>query len=256
MEVEIRHLDILMDKLFEKTDLPVHVKAFRAMAEKINGEISQKYLYESIHLKKDKARKKKIKAVKLHDGKLDELAAFLGFRNFRKFIESIDKPLDPILIACTGTYYSYVRRNDDKAKIIRSPVVIKEENGKFWFELQGPIWKYKGELKLRNGCLFVLMEAENGEKMIHHVYKIGTRLKPNVLQGIFSGVSTSFDPIGGRTVLLRTDTKGTNKEATATEFLKSDIPEEKKIAKFLWEFSQNNLRINRTVTFQIDDLES
>lgn len=257
MEVEVRHLEMLLNQLKEKTNQPLDTKGFRIM-EDLTG-VKQKYLYESIYLRVQDSKKQKIMSVKLQETKLDPLAKFLGFKNFNVFVGEVESPQDPVLTALVGNYYSYVRRNDDKDMIIRSPVRIDQVEGKFWYILGGPTWTYKGKLTLRNGALFVLMEAEGEKhgKIIHHVYKIGARLKPDALQGIFSGVSTNFDPIGGRTVLLRINDAFENltgKEFKIADLMKSKDLSDKKIAAYLKDYARNNLKLNRVVTFEVDDL--
>lgn len=256
MDASIPHLDKLLELLAEKTNQPLDVKGLKEMSEAAG--LTEKYLYEHIHRKKEKARKDGQATISVQSGRLDIVAQFLGFKSYQSFTNSIDRPLDPILLALVGNYYSYVRRNDELGFILRSPVCIYEETGKILFELKGPMRLYSGEVKLKHGCLFIILE-EVGGKQIHHVYKIGTRQKPEVLQGIFSGVSTNFDPIGGRTVLVRVEDefeKLINKEAQLEEFFRSTIYSEKSVSLYLKEFSINNLRINRVINYGIADLEA
>lgn len=256
MSARIDHLDKLLVLLSEKTGQPLDTKGLKEMSEQVG--LSEKYIYEYIHRKKEKARFSGKTHINVQSPKLDVIAQYLGHKNYQAFADSIEKPIDPVLLACSGNYYSYVRRNDESGSLLRSPVRIYQQGKQVYFELTGPAWTYRGELKLKNGCLFVLMESDAVGKMIHHVYKIGVREKPPVLQGVFSGVSTTFDPIGGRTVLVRMEedfTQLTNRQATLPEFQSSPLAFEKKIARYLSEFTTNNLRINRVVTFGIEDLD-
>lgn len=254
MDSSIPHLDELIRLLSEKTGHPVDTQGLKEMSEAVG--LKEKYLYEYIVRKKDNARKAGASTISVQTSKLDILAQFLGKKNYQAFTLALDKPIDPILLSLVGNYYSYVRRNDTEGIILRSPVRIYEATSKIVFELAGPMRIYVGEVQLIHGCLFILM-TENGGKHIHHVYKIGTRQKPDVLQGIFSGVSTTFDPIGGRTVLIRTESvfsKLSRKSGSAKEFRLSDFPVEKKIASYFKDYASNNLQLKRVITFTEADL--
>lgn len=256
MEAKISHLDILLDQLSAKTKQPLDPRGFEEMSETI-GNISSKYLYENLYRKKENAKKKKIETINVQPSKLDRIAQFIGFNNYRVFTEALDKPISKILIELTGNYYSYVRRNDDQGVILRSPVKIVENDGEIWMELKGGRWDFEGRVELENGCLFVLLKSSGG-KMIHHVYKIGRREKPKLLQGIFSGVSTAFDPIGGRVVLIRMDEaydELEKKELKISDLKKSKSADSKSLAKFFATYQDNNLRIGKVTTFSIDDLK-
>jgi hypothetical protein len=255
MDASIPHLDQLMVALSEKTGYPLDTQGLKDMSEAIG--LKEKYLYEYIYRKKEKAREQDESHISVQPSKLNTMAKFTGHKNYQAFVMSIEKPVDPILLSLAGTYYSYVRRNDDQGYILRSPVRIYETCGKIILELKGPMRLYTGEVKLRHGCLFIVLEEEAGKQM-HHVYKIGTRQKPDVLQGIFSGVSTNFDPIGGRTVLVRNTIafdKLQGKEGNFKEFSESGVPAEKSIAKYFKDYAANNLRINRVVGFGEADLD-
>lgn len=255
MKVNVHHIDHLLDLLAAKTKQALDFKGFVAISEQIAG-ISEKYLYENLYREKEKAKKIGQSTINLHSSRLDIIAQFLGYKNYRVFTEQLDEPLDKVLLELVGGYYSYVRRSDGEGVLFRSPVEITEGDGKIWLNLKGPKWNYKGIVEFENGCLFILLRSEGG-KMIHHVYKIGTREKPAVLQGIFSGVSTAFDPIGGRAILIRCDvefTKLKNAELKVNELKKSKQIQERKLAEFFSTRENNNLTINRVVTFGIDDL--
>lgn len=258
MELKLDHLDRIVEMLSEKTGQPLDLIGFGVMSERIGAEkISKKYLYETLHLNKEKARKKKLKKLNLHITKLDTIAKFLGFDNIRDLIEEIEQPVNNILLECVGNYYNYVRRNTKDTVIFRSPVSIYRDKTKIYFRLRGPASTYTGQLHYREGCLSVVMQADNG-KMIHHVYRVGKAIKPKVIQGIFSGVSTTFDPIGGRTVLVRVDEKPEalkNRALTARDLKTSTIKHEKKLLPYFSRHETNNLSISSVgKTFTTDDL--
>lgn len=157
-----------------------------------------------------------------------------------------------------GSYYCYVRSNlEKKGVIFRSPVRIFEKGQDIFFELKGPSNTFKGTVTLRTGCLFILMASEYG-KAFHHVYKIGNGLEPKVLQGVFSGVSTAFDPIGGRTVLIRQEQNYndlSNQRSDISALKKSARPGDKHLALYFKEYTNNNVAPNKSTGFSLDDLE-
>lgn len=254
MEAEVNHLEALLEQLKEKTNQPLDTRGFQVM-EELTG-IKQKYLYESILLRVRDAKKNHIQTLNLHEIKLDTLAMYLGFSSFRNFARKISNPPNAVLAASAGTYYSHVRRSDGPAVLLRSPVCIEEENGKFYYTLKGPMRTFRGELTFVNGCLFVLMREPKG-KEVHHIYHIGQRMSPEVLQGIFSAVTTNFEPIGGRTVLVRVQEDFKNmkpSEITVSAYARSKETGAKEVARYFKEFSRNNLKLNRVVTYTKDDL--
>ena len=258
IDVEIVYLQQLMEMLARKTKQRIDGKGFAAMQVAIGHGITKKYLHESIQLKIEEALESGTEKISLSQPKLDILAEFLGEKSFRALRQQIDNnQRNPVLTNCRGNYYCYVRRNDDTAVVMRSPVTIADKEHAIWFELKGPSYVYTGEVALKHGCLFILMRAEKGEKEIHHVYRIGTREQPPVLQGMFSGVSTAFEPICGRTVLIRTEEEFatlTNAALEIADMKRSQNKEQRRLAEYFLSYEANNLKINPVTTFTIDDL--
>lgn len=183
MKAKTSHIELLLEMLSKKTNQPLDLTGFGEMSGMMDSEISQKYLYENLYRKKEIAKKNSLDTISVQPSKLDLIAKYLKYDSYRLLSQQWETPLNKILLSCLGNYYNYVRRNSEAGAIYCSPVKIEEVDGKVWFELKGPRWNYKGELSMENGCLFVLMKAEGG-KSIHHVYRIGTRENPNVLQGM------------------------------------------------------------------------
>jgi hypothetical protein len=253
MKIKVSHLDRLLFLLSEKTKESLDRAGLRNMASQIKG-ISEDYLYKKIffvirNLKKDDT-------ISLRDAQLNSVARVLGFKNFRAFLLAAEMPVNEQLRTLTGNYLAYVRQNSTQALIFQSPVEIKESAGKFIMSLKGPSWIYEGELEVKHGCLFILLAAPE-KKSFYHIYKVGTIRNPKVIQGIFSGVSTAFDPIGGRVVLLKSDENPANlrnKALPINELRKSRNPEHKKLAVYFKEYTKNNLSINKVVSFGLEDL--
>lgn len=260
MDATVRHIERMLEMLLAKTDQTNDFKGFKEITAQLNEQqdepIGEKYIYENLVLKKEKAKKAGRKSISVQAGKLDAIADFLDFDNYRAFCEAVDKPLSKTLKELCGNYYSYVRRNDNQGILLRSPVRIKEERGEVMMELKGGASHFKGKVQLEHGCLFVLLQSAKG-KMIHHVYKIGNREKPQALQGIFSGVSTAFDPIGGRVVLVRREEEYEQlhtQQLQISELKKSKTMEAKALASYFAKYEFNNLSVGKVATFSLDDL--
>lgn len=254
MKLKVRHLRRLLMQLSEKTKEPLDRAGLRNMALEIGG-IGEDYLYKKIFYEIKNLDENF--ELSLRDAQLNSIARYLGYKNILGLVATFDNPLDEQMQSLVGSYYIYVRQNSSKGMVFQSPVEIKQVEEKFILRLKGPSWSYEGELKIKHGCLFVLLVSPEN-KSFYHIYKIGTRRDPKVIQGIFSGVSTAFDPIGGRAVLLKKKEPFSamrNQAFTIQEMRNSTLQEEKILADYFREYSKNNLSINKVVTFGIDDLE-
>lgn len=256
MKVKASHIEQLLNRLSQKTECSQDYHGFGVMSAMLDG-ITQRYLYENLFRKKEKVIKSRTEEMNLQPTNLNTLAMFLGFQGFQDFCQSLDSPLNEVLASCVGEYYSYVRRNSEQSVILRSPVNIYKDDKKIRLKLHGPVVVFEGELKLSNGCLFVLMHAPNG-KVIHHVYKVGAGIRPKVLQGIFSGVSSLFDPIGGRVVLVRQEEnkKLTHEALDIMTLKKSPSLEDRRIAEYFEHRYENNIgiRVAGILSLSLDDL--
>lgn len=254
MKIKVRHLRRMLFLLSEKTREPLDRAGLRNMAAEIGG-IGDDYLYKKIFYEIRNLDEEH--DLSLRDAQLNSVARFLGYKNILALLAAFETPADEQLTSLVGTYYIYIRQNSGKGLVFQSPVEVRQSEGKFFLKLTGPSWTYEGELAIRHGCLFVLLVSAE-HKSFYHIYKIGTRREPKVIQGIFSGVSTAFDPIGGRSVLIRVDKPFEtlkNQAFTAEELAESDRPEVKTLATYFRDYSKNNLSINKVVSFGLDDLE-
>ncbi|GAA5037783.1 hypothetical protein GCM10011506_36090 [Marivirga lumbricoides] len=256
---EVKYIKLLLDELGKTTGYSIDHFGFGRMSdeifEKLNVSISAKYIYYSLHNAVKKATNEN-DLLNLSPNKVDDLAKFLEYENFDAFIRAFESPIHSILLSLVGDYYSYVRKNTERGILLQSPVQINVLNNKVIFKLTGPRWKYEGEMRYQDGCLFCLMQAESA-KTFHHVYKIGKSESPQVLMGVFSGVSSANDPIGGRCVLIR---KGIIPEGisplkmTIEELVSSSDDNLKKLGNYFKNYADNNLKINTASGFDIDDL--
>lgn len=254
MKIKVRHLRRLLFLLSEKTNEPLDRAGLRNMASEVGG-IGEDYLYKKIYYEiKDLDEDL---GLSLRDAQLNSIARFLGYKNMVTLVAGLEAPADDQLKSLAGSYYMYVRQNSNKGLVFQSPVEILESEDKFLLRLKGPSWTYEGEVKIRHGCLFVLLVSPE-YKSFYHIYKIGTRRSPPIIQGIFSGVSTAFDPIGGRAVLLKVNEPFAslkNKAFNIDELSGSPDSGQKNLAIYFKEYSRNNLSINKVVSFGPEDLE-
>ena len=250
MKITLQEIGRLLEDVSEKTGYPLEFSNFDSMAEEIKG-VSGKYLYEKLYRRTERGKEEEV--VTMHDNKLNCIAKFLGYKSIHQFLER--GKVDPVLRALERSYYCYVRRNSEETVVFRSPARIYSDGSDYFFELRGPKWIYRGSVTLVKGCLFVVMKSDSG-KALYHVYKIGVREKPHVLQGIFSGVSTSFEPIGGRVVLVAMDQEYEKMEGKelAVEELKKGPKTETRLAGYFDSYQENNLKIKPVVAFTEDDL--
>lgn len=253
MKISVRHLRRLLSLLSEKTREPLDRAGLRNMATEIGG-IGEDYLYKKIYY--EIRNLDDDDELSLRDAQLNSIARFMGHKTIAAMISSFDAPADEQLQSLVGNYYIYIRQNSNKGLVFQSPVEIRSENATCVLTLKGPTWTYTGDLTIKHGCLFVLMVSEN--KSFYHIYRIGTRRNPRVIQGIFSGVSTAFDPIGGRAVLLKVEQPFAslkNEVFSIDEMMQSNEAEKRTLAVYFREYSKNNLSINKVVSFGLEDLE-
>lgn len=259
MKIKVKYLRRLLDALISKYDETFEKKALERIAQKIKGiggegDTGDQYLYKKIAQPITGMGPEE--QLGLRESKLMALVADLGYDNVKAFINEMDNPYSSQLKSCTGVYYTYLRKNTKEGILLRSPVRIFAKNSKVWMELVGKRLNYLGEMKLQNGYLSVLLQNKNG-KQFYHGYKIGAMEQPQVLQGIFSGVTSAFDPIGGRVVLVRVDGKEFNElkigELKISTMKRSDDIGEVAVAEYL-EDVRNNLSINKTTSFGFGDL--
>ncbi len=251
MKLTIPQINRLLAAVSQKSGYPLEYSSFDDIADAIGKGMTKKYLYENLYLKARKGNSDTM--VGMQDNRMNVIARYLGYQNIHQYLQGFRE--HPVLTGLLGNYYCYVRRNSRNTAVFRSPVRIGREGDEYIFELQGPRWLYKGKVNLSEGCIFILMEAESG-KRLHHVYRIGIREKPQVLQGIFSGVSTTFEPIGGRVVLVAVSEPFDKLEGK--ELMPAELEESgtlgARLARYFESYDNNNLRANPVVSFGEDDL--
>ncbi|MEI9919060.1 MAG: hypothetical protein WDO14_09705 [Bacteroidota bacterium] len=245
------YLKQLVEKLKDKVGTDMTSKGFKEMALALSDATKEKF--DAGTLKKYTQYDEKDSEPR--ESKLNLIAKFIGYKNFRTFCESSE--IDPILESILGEYYCYVRMSKEKEKLLRSPVKIWMEQGRVLYHLKGKRLNYEGEVINHDGCLFILMKSAKGRKSFYHIYRIGSMEAPQVLQGIFSGVSSDFEPIGGRAVLWRSNESFeslTPQKIEIKSMRQSRRKDDQLLAGYFKEKSLNNLSIKDPYTFGPDDL--
>ncbi len=254
MKVNVRHLRRMLSHLSEKTGESLDRSGLRNMASEIGG-ISEDYLYKKIFYEiRDLSDDHELS---LRDAQLNSVARYLGFPHAAGMVAFFERPANEQLQSLLGNYYLYVRQNSSRGLVFQSPVTILETGEKLLMRMTGPSLVYEGEPEIRQGCLFVHLVSRE-YKSFYHVYKVGTRRSPAVIQGIFTGVSTAFDPIGGRSVLVRVElplSDMQNHAFTLDELAQAPDANKQRLARYFREYGKNNLAINRVISFASDDLD-
>lgn len=254
MNIKVKYLRRLLDELVSKHNETYEKKSFEVIGEGIKG-VGDQYIYKKIA--QPISTKRPEDQIGLRDSKLIALIKHLGYESLKGFISEVDNPYSSQLQSCIANYYTYLRKNTEEGYLLRSPVRIFKKDYKILMELRGQRLNYLGEMKLQNGYLTVLLQNKNG-KQFYHGYKLGTMEAPPVLQGIFSGVTSTFDPIGGRVVLIRMDDEKFESlkvgELSISKMKKSKNAHEKTLAKYLEKKADNNINIHKTTSFTFGDL--
>lgn len=233
---------------------PQDFTGFRQMSSDIPGIQNENYLYKKIYLKLQGLKGQE--EVGVSRSHMEIIAKYLGHNNFRELVEELESAIGDQLASLVGSYYCYVRANLEEGVVLRSPVRIYIRKSAALFELKGPSMSYSGEAMVEKGCLFITMRSKEG-KVFHHIYKLGERIDPKVLQGTFVGVTTAFDPIGGRTILVRQEEAFgalSNKRINTASLKKSKHQEEKILGLYFDKYHNNNVATKKSATFGFDDL--
>lgn len=252
LEVPTEQLQQMLDELCRKLKVDLDKGGFMTMSSKVAG-VSHRYFRDNIHGKMVAAGKKGDTTINLNLDKVNRISRFLGFESFVDFQDSFK--LDPFLSYFEGNYYSFTRKNSRSKEIIQSPAKIEKKGSGMWLTLKGEDREFEGDLKLEDGCLTCLMKSV--DKSLYHVYKVGKIMQPKVIQGIFSGVSSAFDPVGGRCVLVRQESTFetlANSKIVWNKMLTAKNSAYQSLWRYFKKYRENNLQIKTPVGFDLDDL--
>lgn len=223
-------------------------------------QIGNRYLYDTLFLGVQRTRNQQAQTINLDRAMLDSLAAFLGFHSLDEF-QQAQEPLVPLQVrAIEGNWYSIVRCNSGKARVLISPVVIEVINSVTFFELRGPHRTYRGKINWIGGSFSSFLVSKDGAKVIHLAFRLGVAKKPKILNGVFSGVSSSGIPIAGKELLVRSEEEYTamknkkvniGKDASLSNNESLLTPE---IIQYFANYDSSYIKIDFASTFDKDDL--
>jgi hypothetical protein len=252
----------LLGEVAKATDMTLGYASFKEIYSEMEDKMKklppfkERYLYKEVYQKLKKLKSAKA-VIDLNQNNIEYVAKFLGFNNYDQFKKILTEPVHPILKKCLGNWYSYVRCNSGDEYVLISPVRITEKGREITMRLNGKQRIFEGVLKFEGNCIYCLLESKQ-DKNLHLVFNIGFVPEPQVLQGVFSGMSSAGDPIAGREILIRTEenfNKMENRRQSISEMLRSKSEEEKIIAKYFKEANQNILKGGKSSTYELTDLK-
>lgn len=265
MEVALKTVETLLTMVVEKGGVPFDRIGLLELPGLINKTLSsnskplsKRYLYDTVFLSIQKAQKTASTYIQLERASLNTLSEYLGYKNIDEFRTIINPRMPQQAFALEGNWYSIVRCNSGLPYVMISPVKITASEEETQIILRGPHRFFKGKLSWLAGCISSVLTAEDG-KMQHLVFRVGLSKKPKLLQGVFSGVSTSGVPIAGKGLLFRSyekDFEGMNnyklKIRENMDHSPTNIPG--KLLHYFQNYNQTYLKIGDTSTFDIGDL--
>lgn len=265
MQYNPHHILLLLGQAAEQAGSSLEYAQLGRLSESINEqarlpeepEITRRYLYEKLLVRCRKAITEQASVVGLADAYVNRIVKYLGYRNFDHFTTLQQRPADAQLEQCIGAWYSYVRENSGLPHILRAPVRIWNEENQYYMELRGPHRTFTGLIHRRGACIFAKLSYEP-DKELHLVFKIGNAQSPELLQGVFSGMSTNGDPIAGREILVRQSEQ--IPEALSPRKFNISQPDwdavelDARIVRYFEDFGRNYVKVTGVSTFTLDDL--
>jgi len=273
MQVRKEELEILFNYISSELGEPLSHAKFFDISDAINNafspeeapEIKQSYLY-NMYSKVSKAVEGTM--LKVGEAYLDKIARSMGERSFAtwrvKHCSHInlspsahESPisLNRKLLACQGNWISYARSNMNNGRVLCAPVKVFQKGAKMWIELQGETRLYQGEMRLKEGNLFMYLDGE-GDKELSIILRIGSRLTPKVMKGVFCAISAGGDPISGREVWVKVEDALPKWKALSLESCKEN-PEllHPKLIKYFANYHENMIKVGKSTNCDWDDFD-
>lgn len=253
MELSNSETHRLLELLAQKVGEYLDDWAFKEIEQMTEGSVTSRFLGDKFRDVKNGQD-----PITFQSSKIEPLLKAAGFESLTHYRSHLEQPVPEVLKSCLGSWISLVRQNSFDGYLYQSPVSIEQASHQVHFKLRGPSYVYRGEMTYRNGCLTTLFSGDSG-KEFHHVYKIGNRKNPAFLQGVYTGISTGDDPIGGRCILYRTEAAFEsieNRRLKVADLLASEHEQERALGKYFESFERNNLRLNPIIAFDLEDLRN
>lgn len=251
----------LMQALSELTNFKLTNASLRKMHIHLSNKFKnlpfrEDYLFKQVLNAARNKEKEGQTTINLNETNIEFLIGILEYNSLDDFEQRYGKPKHHSLSACAGAWYSYVRCNSGNPDVLRSPVCVSEIGKEVCIELYGPVRKFTGELSWEAGCIYSLLESSGGKKL-QLVFRSSEINKPNVLQGVFAGVSAAAEPIAGRELLVRQDVpfdELTNAKIPIDDLLESKDIDMRRIGNYFSEVASTILKAGPSVNFTIADL--
>lgn len=253
----------LLDELAEHTNTGTSFSHFETMFSEIKKSLPESppfnsgdYLYRKLFRRAKLAEKKRTPFIRLNAQNIETIARFLGYQGYKQFLKMEHPDKDPVMASCAGTWYSYVRCNSGNPDILVSPVEISTKGKEVVMKLKGPGRIFHGQMSRKGNCLYCNLDGGN-EKKLNLIFKLGSVKHPDVLQGVFSGVSSGGDPIAGREVLIRKEIKFElmkNQKIDMTKEPEERDDEMKLLYTYFGRKENTILKGGRSSTFTLSDL--
>ncbi|MEL6674550.1 MAG: hypothetical protein AAFR61_20235 [Bacteroidota bacterium] len=262
MKIDPKEMKAIIEAAAHQAGLGFGGKDFDELSSLINAAVGRdilgdRYLY-AFYKKCELALKQDQKEVGLNENYLNAVLKYLGFLNLKAYRQkAAEQQGDPRLAGLKGNWYSIVRQNSGLPYLLVAPVHIWQEGATFWIKLVGPSAQYVAKLARKENAIFTTF-LNDQYKVINLIFHIGGATRPQLLMGVFSGLSTSGDTIAGRELLLRTD----HDEAAMNHLrIPLEDPEQwpdwldGRIFGYFEDHYKNCLKGSRGPTFSLDDLD-
>lgn len=254
MEFEAFHIKRLFELLAEKKKIDPCHSGFKS----IDGDhdldlVSGKYLYEK-YGEALRAIEMKEKHIKCRLSILNTIAKATNFDSYTSFLQQFTFIQSSAHARFVGNWWSYARANAIPA-LLKAPVKISSDaHGILQMKMKGGQNNFKGIVEIRANNLFCQLDAGN-EKMFQIILKTGALERIQVMQGVFSGISSGFEPIAGREVFIKEEELDFENMIWRSFPLNAKTHElHKHVLNYFKTYKGNCIRGGRSSTFSIEDL--
>lgn len=283
MQITYKELEDVLIKICKKANITRSKSGLDTLASIINHSINRVAFGDSFFYKfnyniSNEIKKDANAICNIRKGNLESMIQYLtdGALNYHEYINREEVSLSPVLESLEDYWYSYVRCNSGLPLIYKSPVRIYKKSDNMVINLRGGSGKiFSGEIDLVSQNVIALIKREDRSKNINLVFRVGNAVKPDLLQGVYSGISSNGDPICGKELLVRVSTikkvnelnldagsyfsQLENRELKISDDLNADLFEESReqlelLFSYFGVYGECIIKIKDYVKFSWDDL--
>ena len=252
MEIPLEQLEWLLIHLKDFHEIELEKGGFLSLSERVN-DVTSRYLAENLCGGLERAKRNNESYVNLQLTKLDELTRSIKYKGWSDFVDYLK--IDDRLLKLEGVYYLLFRKNSEQEIILQSPTKIERVNHYMQLTIRGRDRSFEGRLEIIGDCISCLLRSEKKDKTFHHIYKAGLAENAQTLQGIFSGVSSLAEPIGGRCLLIREIKNFAELDIgsfSIQDWKNSGNERQGQLARYFEEFGKNNLALENIRNYGLD----